>query len=154
MDALKAPAATDLEGQYWRRDEAVDAITLYYTVEEGRTVPQRSLASTERSRGSPSPDLPLKSLLQAAVMSVFVSNEKERPWRCFLCVGKALSLSPEDPHIEDLVQEFYTSGDLSKHFRRKHLSKLQPGDSSHCQVCDMKLKHKMDLQNHALQIYG
>ncbi|KAH8654222.1 hypothetical protein BGZ61DRAFT_487177 [Ilyonectria robusta] len=68
-----------------------------------------------------------------AVMSVFVKTEKERPRRCFLCVGKALSLAPDDPEAQDLIHEFYTSGDLSKHFRRKHLSNLRDGDEIECQ---------------------
>lgn len=154
MEVLKAPAATDLEGQYQRRDAAIDAITLYCTVQEGPTLPQRSSASTKRLRGSPGSDPPLKSLLQAAVMSLFVKDERERPRRCFVCVGAALSLPPDDPRIEELTHEFYTPGDLSKHFRRRHLSTLQANDSSECRVCDMTLEHKMHLQNHAHLVHG
>jgi hypothetical protein len=153
MEALKAPATTDLKGQYRRRDEAIDAITLYCTVQEGCTVPQRSSVSTERSRGSPSSDPPFKSLLHATVLSLFVKDERERPPRCFVYVGTAFSLLPDDPHIEELIHEFYTPGDLSKHFQRRHLSTLQANDSSECQVCDMTLKHKIHLQNHALLVH-
>jgi hypothetical protein len=124
MEALKAPAATDLEGQYRRRDEAIDAIALYCTVEEGCTIPRRSSVSTKRSGGSPSPNLPFKSLLHAAVLSLFVKDERERPRRCFVCVGTAFSLLPDDPRIEELIYEFYTPGDLTKHFKRRHLSTL------------------------------
>lgn len=88
MASLMAPAATDLEGQYRRRDRAIDAVVSYCTVEEGCTVPQRSFRSTERPRGSPKPNQPLKSLLHAAVISLFVKDKKERPRRCFLCVSK------------------------------------------------------------------
>lgn len=154
VEALAAPAVTDLDGQYRRRNHAVDAVVAYCVVEEGCTVPRRLATSTVPARRCPSPDPPADNLVRAATMSVFVRSVKERPRRCFLCVGKAIFLSLDDPHIEDLVREFYTSGDLSKHFRRKHLSKLQAGDSSHCRVCDMTLQHKMHLQNHALKIHG
>ncbi|KAH8807062.1 C2H2 finger domain protein [Xylogone sp. PMI_703] len=153
MEALKAPAPTDLAGQYQRRDEAIDAIALYCTVEEGRVVPLKASGSTKQSSGSSDPDPLPKSLLHTAMMSLFVKDEKERPRRCFVCVGMATSLSSGDPRIEELIHEFYTSGDLSKHFKRKHLSKYKEG-SSECKVCRMTLKHKMHFQNHALKIHG
>ncbi|KAH8799040.1 hypothetical protein F5884DRAFT_863685 [Xylogone sp. PMI_703] len=153
MEALTAPAATDLEGQYWRRDEAIDAITLYCTVEEGRAIPLKSSGSTEQSSISTSPDPPPKSPLHAAVMSLFVKNKKERPRRCFVCVGKAMSLSSGDPRIEELIHEFYTSGDLKKHFKRMHLSKYQEGPIE-WRICRMTLERKMYFQNHAQTIHG
>jgi hypothetical protein len=154
MEALKSPAATDIEGQYRRRDKAIDAIILYCTVEEGRTVPQRPSVSMERSRGFPSSDSPFKGLLNAAVLSLFVKDGRERPRRCFICVGIALFLLPDDPRIIELIHEFYTSGDLSKHFRRRHLSTLQANDSSKCRICVMTLEDKKHLQSHARLVHG
>lgn len=87
-------------------------------------------------------------------MSVFAETEKDMPRRCFICVGKALTLTPDDGAILDLIREFYTPGDLSKHFRRKHLSNLKDCADIHCQVCDLKLDHKQHFQNHALRVHG
>jgi hypothetical protein len=70
----------------------------------------------------------MNSPVYVAALSVFVKSEKEQPRRCFICIGEALSLEPEDPHIDELIHELYSSSDLSKHFRRKHLSHLRDGD--------------------------
>lgn len=78
-------------------------------------------------------------------MSVFVKSEKERPRRCFLYVGKALTLAPDISTVDDLIYEFYTSGDLSKHFRRKYLSNLQGGNKIKCPICEVILNHKKHL---------
>ena len=59
-----------------------------------------------------------------AVISVFIKREKDRPRRYFLYIGEALLLEPDDPYVEKLIHEFYTSGDLTKHFKRKHLSNI------------------------------
>lgn len=88
------------------------------------------------------------------MLSVYTNNKKDRLRRCFFCVGKARSLPSEDPLVQELIREFYTSGDLSKHFRRKHLKHLDDKESSHCAVCDVKLKDKMHLQRHALDVHG
>jgi len=89
-----------------------------------------------------------------AVLSVFIASKEERPRRCFLCVGLALRLEPDDPCIEELTHEFYRAGDVSKHFRRKHLKNIREGDDIECGACYMPLDHKMHLQRHALQIHG
>ncbi|KAH6976779.1 hypothetical protein EDB80DRAFT_692446 [Ilyonectria destructans] len=81
---------------------------------------------------------------------IFVKTKQERPRRCFICVGKALTLAGDDGAVQDLIHEFYTSGDVTKHLRRKHLSNLRDGDKIQCHVCDMSLDHKMHLKNHAL----
>ncbi|KAK7927845.1 hypothetical protein PG985_004843 [Apiospora marii] len=153
MAALTAPPATDLEGQYRRRDDAIVAVMAYCTVEEGCAVPRQCTASPKQG-SSPRLGLPPSNPVDAIMVSVFVHNKKDRPRRCFLCVGKARSLPPEDPLVQELLQEFYTSGDLSKHFRRKHLRNLDKDESSECPVCEIKLDHKMHLQRHALDFHG
>ncbi|RFU31196.1 hypothetical protein B7463_g5133, partial [Scytalidium lignicola] len=117
MEALKASAATDLKRQYQQRDKAIDAIISYCTVEEGCTMPLKSSGLTQQPHVSSSLDLPLKSLLHTAIMSLFVKNQKERPRRYFICVRIVMSLPPDNLCIEELVHEFYTSGDLTKHFK-------------------------------------
>jgi hypothetical protein len=72
----------------------------------------------------------------------------------FVCVGKAMSLAPDDPGVEKLIDEFHRPSDLSKHVRRRHLSNLGESDPIECQVCSLSLDHTMHFQNHALQEHG
>jgi hypothetical protein len=151
VEALLAPAQTTLDAHYQRRNHAIEVVIEYCFVEEGRTK-RRSNAPPKPApprADKPSPEHPA---FQAA-LSVFVQNEKDRPLRCFLCIGKALSLSPDDPRVEDLVHEFFGPTDLTRHLKR-HLNKMRNGDKIHCHVCDMPLDHKMHLQNHALSVHG
>jgi len=60
----------------------------------------------------------------AAILSIFIASKEERPRRYFLCVGLALRLEPDNPCIEELTYEFYSTGDISKHFRRKYLNNI------------------------------
>lgn len=152
LAALTAPAEPTLEAQYKRKNNAILAIIAYCFVEEGRTPHRTGAVATKSTRclAEPIADCPL----YAVVLSVFVSNEKERQRRCFICVGKAMSLAPDDPNVEKLIHEFYTSSDLTKHFRRHHLLNLQDSDKIECRVCCMSLDHKLHFQNHALRIHG
>ncbi|KJK85135.1 hypothetical protein H633G_11031 [Metarhizium anisopliae BRIP 53284] len=154
VGALTTPLDDTLQGQYRRRDNTIGAIVAYCGVEEGLTVRRtHALPTTSAPHENPrehSEDSPLF----LATLSVFIDNPKQRPRRCFLCIGSAHSLPPEDPRIEDKISEFYTPGDLSKHFRRRHLSKLQDNDQPVCQVCDMTLAHKMHLQKHSISVHG
>ncbi|KAI1314664.1 hypothetical protein F5Y16DRAFT_239439 [Xylariaceae sp. FL0255] len=70
------------------------------------------------------------------MVSVFIRDKGDRPRRCFLCVGKAHALPPEDSFVQELIREFYTPGDF------------------YCPVCLMTLEDKMHLQRHALEIHG
>jgi hypothetical protein len=148
--ALTVPPQPTLEAQYRRRNNAIHAVMDYCSVEEGRT---RCRAAVEKPRGRPEDREP-DTALSAAAVSVFVSNEKERPRRCFVCVGKALSLGPDGPGVKDLIREFYTSSDLSKHFRRRHLSRVNDDDKVECQVCRMSLDNKAHFMNHSQRIHG
>jgi hypothetical protein len=153
VEALTALVDTALDGQYLRRDCAIDAISTYCRVEEGCAVnPIQSTLSTRQPAGTAY--RLAESPLHIATRAFFVKNEKERPRICFVCVSKALTLSPDDPEIEKLIREFYTSGDLTKHFKRKHLVNIKEGDRLECKVCQMPLRNKMFLQNHAQRIHG
>lgn len=160
IQALTAPVVPTLEGQYQRRDNAIEAISAYCLVQEGCTIRvRRSPASptkhTEPTLFEPSCKSPKQSLLSLATLSIFVKNETERPRRCFVCVGQALSLAEDDDQINNLISEFFMPCDLTKHFKRKHLSKLQNNNPVQCRVCDdLKLEHKMHFQNHALLVHG
>ncbi|KAL2127862.1 hypothetical protein VTI74DRAFT_10075 [Chaetomium olivicolor] len=150
--AITAPAEQTLEGQFRRRNNAIHAIIAYCSVEEGRTPCRPGTVATKSARRLEDPIA--GSPLYAAALSVFVHDEKERPRRCFICIGNAMSLAPDDPNVEKLIDEFYTSSDLSKHFRRRHLKNLRASDKIECRVCCMSLDNKMHLQNHAHRIHG
>lgn len=154
MEVLTAPVETTLKGQYRRRDNAIDAISAYCVVQEGCTRHRTQASSIKAARDAASRNPSEQSALSLAMLSVFVHSEKERPRRCFVCIGQALSLPSEDHYIGELISEFYMPSDLTKHFKRKHLSKLQRDKPTQCQVCDIKLEHKMHFQNHALRVHG
>lgn len=154
VDALTAPADNSLEGYYRRRDNLIDAIVAYCSVVEGRTARRTNVSTTKKPTPSSCSSPPEDSRLEIAMLTVFVSGEKERPRRCFLCTGAALSLEPNDPQLEELIHKFYTLGDLLKHFRRRHLNHLSHDASPRCGACDLDLTCKIHLQRHAMEVHS
>ncbi|KND86183.1 hypothetical protein TOPH_09202 [Tolypocladium ophioglossoides CBS 100239] len=159
VDALKAPAASTIEDEFRRRDEAIMAVMAYCTIQEGPTTCCRLDQSISKGDDSQAAKTSNKShqthkKLADAITSVFITNEQERPRRCFICVGRATSLLSSDPGIQNLIKPFYASGDLSKHFRRHHLSNIQDDEELYCRLCQLSLDEKMHLQNHAMRIHG
>ncbi|KAI8164751.1 hypothetical protein K4K49_004658 [Colletotrichum sp. SAR 10_70] len=135
LKALTAPLVMTLEAQYRRRDNAIDAIVAYCTVQEGCTL---KLDTVPASPGNP----PEGTRLHDALSSGFFTNTKERPRRCFICIGQAFSLPRDDGHqLDVLTREFYSSNDLTKHFRRKHMSKVADGDKIECKACDVMINN-------------
>ena len=154
MDALMAPVEATVKGQLQRRDVAINVVIVYCAVAEGPVIRRTNCSKAEITQRSTIEEEPSVDGRRTAMLSVFVTSQEERPRRCFLCVGLAFRLELDDPHVEELTREFYSSGDVSKHFERKHLKNLREGDDIWCRACDMQLDHKMHLQNHALQIHG
>ncbi|RBA17500.1 C2H2 finger domain-containing protein [Fusarium proliferatum] len=159
FEALTAPVADTLEGEYQRRNNAVLAVMAYCPVQESPLPRTRNQAMVNKDRSSlmlntagkePQP----MNDIGTAIASVFVTNRDERSRRCFLCIGRATTLQPSDPAIERLINPFYSPGDLSKHFKRRHLSNIQPHEKLHCRLCDETLDDKMHLQNHAETVHG
>uniref|UniRef100_A0A4E9EQ78 Uncharacterized protein n=1 Tax=Gibberella zeae TaxID=5518 RepID=A0A4E9EQ78_GIBZA len=126
FEALTAPVADTLEGEYQRRNNAVLAVMAYCPIQESPLPPSKE----------PQP----MNDIGTAIASVFVTNRDERSRRCFLCIGRATTLQPSDPAIERLINPFYSPGDLSKHFKRCHLSNLQPNERLYCRLCDETLE--------------
>ncbi|KAH9903876.1 C2H2 finger domain protein [Xylariomycetidae sp. FL2044] len=154
VKALTVPVDSTLEGQYRRRDDAINAVITYCSVEEGRTLRRTNIPSTKEAQLKPTRRPREDDPVSTARLSVIVRNNRERPRRCFICIGAALHLEPDDPRIEDLIHEFYTSGDLTRHFKRKHLSLFKLDSAPECKVCDLTLSSRMHLQNHALRVHG
>ncbi|KAK2035837.1 C2H2 finger domain-containing protein [Colletotrichum somersetense] len=135
---------------------AINAVSAYCLVQEGCTMRQPrppskdSLSQTpSKASSNGSEDSPLS----LATLSIYARNIA-RPRRCFVRIGQAHTLPPDDPRVDDLIQEFYSFNDLTKHFKRKHLSKIKDDDNIECKVCKMPLDHKMHFQNHAFRIHG
>ncbi|KAM5349340.1 hypothetical protein ACJ41O_005845 [Fusarium nematophilum] len=137
LQALTAPVADTIEAEYRRRNNAILAVMAYCPIQEG---PSRRTGSTARSNkssvsGRPKAtdgELKTNDAISAAITSVYVRNPSERSRRCFLCVERATTLGSCDPDIERLIKSFYSAGDLSKHFKRHHLSNIQDDEKLHC----------------------
>ncbi|KAF9775098.1 hypothetical protein IL306_006826 [Fusarium sp. DS 682] len=155
FQALTAPEPSTLEAEYRRRDNAVLAVMAYCNVQEPPSL--RTKKASKISKGSDLRDADetqANAHIGTAITSVFIKGSEERSRRCFLCVGRATTLQPSDPAIERLTKPFYSAADLSKHFKRRHLSNLQPNEELYCRLCDEMLEHKMHLQNHAETVHG
>jgi len=148
---ILAPPGATLEEEQQRRDNAVNAVTAYCKIEEGDMCEGR-----KRSGGRPKrvvtktkePSSPEDEALKAAMLSVYIKDPKERPTACFMCLGN------EHAPFYVRVYSFSSPSDLSKHFKKKHLKKVEEGEAPQCKLCNMCLNHKMHLQNHALRIHG
>ncbi|CAG8982679.1 hypothetical protein HYALB_00000958 [Hymenoscyphus albidus] len=138
---MTLPGAT-LEEEFRRRNAAINAVAAYCNFQEGGAV--------ARPRGKPTnPEQEAaeakKRALSAAMLSVYT---EKRPTICFVCLGE------EGLLFEKRVYSFASPGDLTKHFKRKHLSNITQGNMVGCKVCRMSLDHMMHLQNHAARIHG
>ncbi|KAF4331872.1 C2H2 finger domain protein [Fusarium beomiforme] len=158
-EALTAPPTNTIDTEYRRRNNAILSVMSYCSVQEPPLPPiTRYKAVTTEKDVSDLHDNTTKdtasSALGDAITSVFVKNRTERSRRCFLCVGRATTLQPSDPAVDGLIKPFYSTGDLSRHFKRRHLSNLQPNEKLYCRLCDETLDHKMHLQNHAETVHG
>ncbi|KAJ4179981.1 hypothetical protein NW767_014499 [Fusarium falciforme] len=160
LDALTAPMADTVEGEHRRRNNAILAVMAYCSVQEP---PSRRTKKTARSNKPHAPLRPetktggepeTNDAIGTAIASVYVKDPRERSRTCFLCVGRATTLKPCDPDIKRLIKSFYSAGDLSKHFKRHHLSNIRDDEELHCRLCNCHLDHKMHLQNHAETVHG
>jgi hypothetical protein len=138
---LNLPGTT-LEEEFARRNAAIDAVAAYCKFEEGGS--PRGRKSTKKANPPPSLDVDLQAVaaqaeedaLKVAKLSVFT---EERPRICFVCLGRT------GLEFARRVYKFASPGDLTKHFKRKHLAHIKEGDRLRCKVY---------LQNHAESIHG
>ena len=151
---MTLPAMT-LEDEIRRRNAAINAISAYCKVEEGGcdlTSRKRDLTNTISSIANVEDDTRLliaaKPLHQAFSMAMQSVYQEKRPKICFVCLdNKNLPMSKR-------TSAFSTPGDLSKHFRRKHLSNLMMDQGIACNLCKISLQNTMHLQNHAMKVHG
>ncbi|CAM6005577.1 unnamed protein product, partial [Sphagnum balticum] len=145
---------TTIEEEFRRRNAAIDVVAAYCHFQEGgaAAIP-RKRSSTRRTSPTPSreasPQLTAaeaeKQALSDAMLLVFT---EKRTTTCFVCLGE------QTLPFEKRTYKFASPGDLTKHFKRKHLAHIKEGDRPKCKVCRMGLQHKQHLQNHAESIHG
>jgi len=145
---------TTIEEEFRRRNAAIDAVAAYCHFQEGGAAAlPRKRSSTQRTSPIPSKEvspqlaaaLAEKQALSDAMLLVFT---EKRTTTCFLCLGE------QSLPFEKRTYKFASPGDLTKHFKRKHLAHVKEGDRLQCKVCRMGLQHKQHLQNHAESIHG
>ncbi|KAH6884005.1 hypothetical protein B0T10DRAFT_580223 [Thelonectria olida] len=142
IEALTATVTETVEDERRRRNNVILAVMAYCPIQE---------SSLPRGSGRMPAEV---TKLGTAIASVFVMAKADRTRRCFFCVGRATTLAPSDPAIERLIKPFYSPGDLSKHFKRHHLSNLRGDEELSCRLCKLSLDHKRHLQNHAETVHG
>ncbi|KAI9766360.1 MAG: hypothetical protein M1840_006624 [Geoglossum simile] len=148
VETVMTMPGTTVEEEFRQRNAAIDAVAAYCHFQEGEAVAMPCERPPTQAKGA-CPQVVAadaeKQALSAAMLLVFT---EKRPTICFICLGES-SLP-----FEKRVYSFASPGDLTKHFKRKHLSNIRGGDWIGCKVCRMSLEHKMHLRNHAARIHG
>ncbi|KAF2241321.1 hypothetical protein BU26DRAFT_511433 [Trematosphaeria pertusa] len=150
VNAILARPGLTLEEEISWRNTAISAVMRYCGIEEGGIHPSRpkrlSGRITPPGKNEDNAQLDLdEKALEAAKVAVY---KETRPRICFVCLGN------ENLPTELRTYSFYTLGDLSKHFKRKHLQYIKEGDQLGCSLCQVWLEDKMHLQRHACEVHG
>ncbi|KAH8787515.1 C2H2 finger domain protein [Hyaloscypha sp. PMI_1271] len=150
---MTLPGTTVVE-EFCRRNAAIEAVAAYCHFQEGGAVAMpRGRPSTQKAgpmmAKETNPQLAAaeaeKQALSNAMLLVFT---EKRTTTCFLCLGE------QSLPFQKRTFKFASPGDLTKHFKRKHLARIKEGDRLRCKVCQMGLQHKNHLLNHAESIHG
>ncbi|KAI9761350.1 MAG: hypothetical protein M1840_001974 [Geoglossum simile] len=117
---------TTVEEEFHQCNAAIDAVATYCHFQEGGAIAMPRRRPLTRAKGA---CLQLvaadaeKQVLSAAMLLVFT---EKRPTICFVCLREASLL------FKKRVYSFASPGDLTKHFKRKHLSNIRGGDWIGC----------------------
>ena len=112
---------------------------------EGPALPNSAVEETPQAASSDTKRLGEQQQLDEAMVSVF---QEKRPTIYFLCLAK------KKLALDKRVYHFVTLGDLSKHFRYRHLENIGDDNTIECRIYNMPLDDRIYLQNHALHING
>ncbi|KAL4761146.1 uncharacterized protein BDW70DRAFT_150295 [Aspergillus foveolatus] len=160
IDAILTLPGTTLEAEYQRRIHAINAVTAFCGVEEGRPT---SRTTQSQRRPVPDDDEPgriakrhqssaedeSEIALRQAMEFVRINSPKQRPQICFLCLGNP------DLSLKDRLLKHSTPGSLTRHFLRKHVNPSWPAKGVTCTVCEGKpLQQRSELLNHAEVFHG
>lgn len=144
---LSSPG-TNVTEEMQRRNRAIRAVMVYCGIEEGQARTGRALkrGNDDVAAMPVSTSTCLKDdALAAAKRSVYNDH---RPKVCFVCLG-----NDRLPTLSR-VYAFHTPGDLSKHFKRKHLRQIDANAAIDCELCEVTMQNKMHFQRHAHDIHG
>ncbi|KAJ6103496.1 hypothetical protein N7486_005923 [Penicillium sp. IBT 16267x] len=159
IDTLLTKPGATIEAEYQRRINAINAVTAFCGVEEGRPTP-RPTQSRRRPAADDDPSCPpakqsrlmedsVDAVLRQAMESVRIKFREERPTICFLCIGNP-NLS-----LEHRVRKYATPGSLTRHFLQKHVKPDWPAEGVECNICGREpLQQKANLINHAETAHG
>ena len=149
IDAILTLPETTFEKECQRRIAAINAVTAYCGVEEGqpscRGPRGRRVKAPLASQAVELAQSPADHPLRRAISSI---KKDKRPTICFLCLGNPALM------IRERVVSYATPGSLTRHFNRKHVSKLEEWEPSFCWMCDVTLDHRQHLQSHAERSHG
>lgn len=119
IDAFTSPLVNDLDKQYQRRTDAVNAIARHCAVEEAPAT--RVLEARRPARPVELQQATFEESQPQLRESVIVRPTGPRVERCLICVGKAIALAADDPNISTLCRQFGTDFELG------HLRSVQRG---------------------------
>jgi hypothetical protein len=144
IDAVLTLPETSPEKEYQRRIAAINGVAAYCGVEEGTSChhgrPGRPVGG-DVSKVTNTDAIALRQ----AIISI---RTDKRPRICFLCLGNS------NLPTHERVFSFKDPGCLSKHFRRKHVQKMEKEQRVKCKICCVTLNHRMHLQHHAEKFHG
>ena len=145
IDCLFTFATTSSMEECSRRGKAIDALASLASRQEGRRtrMPKRPAIKIEVTEE-------LLSMDQSALSPREIQFPlKCQPTQCIFCLGQ------RDLPMTKRMKSFCETGDLKKHFHRKHLKFLSKDEPILCPhpSCDEVLKHVMHLQRHAKEVH-
>jgi hypothetical protein len=126
IETIMTLLGTTLEEEVCRRNAAINAVAAYCKFEEGGACgaswkrPSTRVARPIKTEGATQPVAadPDEQALNEAMLSVF-QEKRLKIW--FICLGRRGLL------LHKRVYSFASLGDLTKHFKQKHLTKLKEG---------------------------
>jgi hypothetical protein len=136
---------TTIKEEFRRRNAAINAVAAYCHFWEGKAAAlPRKRSSTRRASLTLSkeanPQLAAtKAEKQALSDTILLVFTEKRTTTCFLY------LREQNLPFEKRTYKFASPGDLTKHFKQKHLAHIKEGDRLRCKVCQMGLQHKQHL---------
>ncbi|EER42287.1 C2H2 finger domain-containing protein [Histoplasma capsulatum H143] len=158
---LTWPTSRSVEEELRRRDAGVEAVRMYCGVLEGGPrrgrrpkapppspplPPTQTLVETDgrsKTNDEVSPEA-WSDALRAAEEHI---RDAKQPRGCFECYAHPGSSDHRRIH------RYSRPADLSRHFRDDHLLHLKDGEPAWCSWCEIKLEHKMHVQNHAKMVH-
>ena len=143
MDAVLAKPGIILEAEFCRRNTAIQAVVVYCGFEEGGMRFFRPKKPSTRAARSGEREVLQQDTAEADLEAAKVAVYKEkRPIICFMCLG------------EQRIETFHLLTDLSKHFKRRHLSNVKEGERPECRLCQIPLNDVTHLQRYIYDVHG